>query len=345
LNSVGTDTLVVDLKRQIERGNIVVVAGTGVSVATCEDSKIDGFAVSRWEELLIHGVNHCMHVEGVLDADEAELLQRQIRTSKVKFLVAAAGLIEQSLESKRPGAYRGWLKQTVGQLRATKVDLPQALGSLGGVLATLSYDDLIEQATGRTPLTWLERDRVEDVLRGGAGDKVLHLHGHFDDPDSVILGLESYLRVATDPHAQTVLRTFALQRTLLFVGCRGTVRDPNFERLAEWAGIALENSAHRHYLLCLEGELDAVRAELKQAPWLYAIPYGKGHGNLVPFLRSLLPEASHERGVAIPNRVQGRAASPQLNCSSVTPIELRGLCQSDPRPVRQGETRVPGCHG
>ncbi len=93
------------------------------------------------------------------------------------------------------------------------------IAALPGVLATLNYDNLLEDATGRHAVTWLKADEVQDVLTRRVTDAVLHLHGWFKEPESVVLGLNSYLSVKNHPHAKAVLNLFTLDRTLLFIGC------------------------------------------------------------------------------------------------------------------------------
>ena len=182
--------LVDDLKQHIASGHVVVVVGTGVSVATCENQQVDGFPVATWTGLLKHGVHFCQHTENALNAKEAKSLLGQIRVGETDFLIAAAELVTERLRGKRPGAFRGWLKESVGKLAPTQPEIIQTLASRPVKLATLNYDRLLEAVTSRPPITWQDRDKIEDVLRYG-GDAVIHLHGYFDQPDSVVLGLSS----------------------------------------------------------------------------------------------------------------------------------------------------------
>ncbi len=285
------ESLVAELKRQIADGYVIVVMGTGVSITTCEDQQVEDFPVARWDGLLRHGVQRCRHVEHVVDDEDAELLEMQIKRAKTDFLILAAELITDRLRSKASGVFHRWLKDTVGRLEPRQPALIQTLADWPVMLATLNYDGLIEAVTHRRPVTWKERDRVEDILRSHGGDAVLHLHGYFDEPDSVVLGLSSYAKVASDPHTQAVLQLFTLSRTLLFVGCGGTFQDPNFSRLIEWGREALKDSTHRHFVLCRADEKAAFVALQKTAPWLYPVEFGAGHEDLLPFLRQLAPSA------------------------------------------------------
>jgi hypothetical protein len=148
---------------------------------------------------------------------------------------------------------------------------------------------------------------VTDVLRHTTPDAVLHLHGVYTEPGSVVLGLASYLQVRDDAHASTVLRSLAQGRTLLFVGCGDTVSDPNFARLIQWAKAALDDVAPHHFLLCRQSERRAFQNKLRQAPWLQPLAYGDDYADLLPFLQSLAPAP---RPAAVPVAPQTPAAKP-----------------------------------
>ena len=167
-----------------------------------------------------------------------------------------------------------------------------ALKDMPGLLATLNYDNLLEVATGHNAVTWDQAHQVQKVLRGEAPKSVLHLHGHYETPDSVVLGQQSYAQVKDDAHASTVLKSFTIEHTLLFVGCGDTVLDPNFTRLIEWAKDALADVAPRHYLLCREADVADFQEKLRAAPWLQPLSYGSTYNELAPFLQSLSDGAS-----------------------------------------------------
>jgi formylglycine-generating enzyme required for sulfatase activity len=285
------------LRAEVRSGKIVVVAGTGISIAACNDQKVDEFPVARWDGLLRHGVKQCVD-EGVLDAEAADSLRQQIKVGSPDFLVGAADIVCNRLQSKRPGSYRGWLDQTVGQLQCVDTALPLALAELGGILTTLAYDGMLEQATDREHITWRDRDAVEKLLRKREPNKVLHLHGYYAAPDSVVLDRASYIKIVEDDHASQILRSFVVEHTLVFVGCGGTLRDPNFSHLIRWATRAVSESTHRHFLLCREGEIAAFATDLAAAPWLYPISYGRDFSDLAPFLRGIADARGQENATA-----------------------------------------------
>ena len=285
------------LKHDIAAEHVVTIVGTGVSVAATNQQVVDDFPVATWTGLLRHGAKHCFEM-GLADNDEFKLIQQQIdlgaKPGKAKQLVNAATDITDRLTANRgDGVFRGWLADTVGKLAIADRSVIDAIAALPGVLATLNYDHLLEQATGREVVTWLEADRVQDVLRDNDTSAVLHLHGSYRTPDSVVFGRDSYAAVKDDPHSKAVLQLFTLDRTLLFVGCGDTIDDPNFETLIRWAKDAHKDVKPRHFLLCLKEKLDSLQQRLnRDAPWLQPLAYDEGDGGyaeLAPFLRSLAP--------------------------------------------------------
>jgi hypothetical protein len=282
------NTQIAKLKDEIAAGRVVTIAGTGVSVAACGNQEVERLKIATWTGLLQHGVKHLKEI-GLANDKTADLLKGQIESEETDLIITAAETISKRLRAKSDGTFRAWLKDTIGKLTVKDGAVVDALAVLPGVLATLNYDNLLEDATGRHAVTWLKTDAVQDVLTGIDTDAILHLHGWFKEPESVVLGLSSYLAVKDHPHAKAVLNLFTIDRTLLFVGCGDTVLDPNFSQLIEWGKEALSDVAPRHYLLCRTSEVADFQQKLAGAPWLQPLEYGAGYGDLVPFLRGLAP--------------------------------------------------------
>jgi hypothetical protein len=283
------------LREAAARRHLVPIVGTGVSVALSGNPSIGGHRVATWAGLLRHGVSRCEEL-GLADGSDARILREQIDSGKTDFLISAAESVTRRLADRSEGTYRGWLKETVGSLRVADAAIATSLSQLSAVLATLNYDTLLEAATSRTAVTWLEADRVQDVLRGETDDAILHLHGSFTDPRSVVFGITSYIAASGDPHASEVLRVLTMDRTILFVGCGDTLLDPNFAALLRWASSALTFVTPRHCFLCRTCDLPAVRLRLGDAPWLLPLAYGDVYEDLHPFLRSLTPSSRSETG-------------------------------------------------
>jgi hypothetical protein len=70
---------------------MVVVVGSGVSVAACGNQEVDGHKVATWSGLLEHGVDRLIAI-GAADGGE-EMLRSMIRSGIADFMISAAGMI------------------------------------------------------------------------------------------------------------------------------------------------------------------------------------------------------------------------------------------------------------
>jgi tetratricopeptide (TPR) repeat protein len=276
--------LVDDLRQEIEKGRVLVVVGTGVSLAAT-----GGASVASWQGLLKDGVERCQELRG-LSTSKADALRADIESGDLTRLLSAASEVRALLGSPDAGEVRRWLRDSVGALRVKNREVLEAIRDLGLPIATTNYDDLLEEVTDLRPITWQEGDRVIRVIEGEE-EAIVHLHGHWADLDSVILDRASYDGIRQHDLAQTVLRGLRTFKTLLFIGCGEGLADPNFGALLEWAREVFRDMEGRHYRLCKEDEVDTLRGR-HQEDHLLPISYGPSHGDLAGFLRTLRPHKS-----------------------------------------------------
>ena len=273
-----------DLQQQIQAGQVVAIVGAGVSVGATNNH-----AVASWQGLLHHGVDYCrmLPTTGVTDAT-AQLLHSQIDAGDLDMMLAAAEVISAKLGAPQGGEWRRWLRETVGELRAQRRDVLEALRDLGVILATTNYDGLIEEVTGLPAVTWRDGARVERVLRGDETG-VLHLHGYWQQPESVILGIRDYEKVLGDAHAQTMQHAMRSFKTLLFVGCGEGLHDPNFGALLQWSAKVFAGSEYRHFRLARDGDVASLQAQHPAEQRIFVLGYGPDHSGLAVFLRRVRP--------------------------------------------------------
>jgi hypothetical protein len=158
-------------------------------------------------------------------------------------------------------------------------------------LATTNYDGLIEEVTRLPTVTWRDGARIQRVIRGDENG-VLHLHGYWEQSESVVLGIRSYDQVLGDAHAQTVQSALALMKSFLFVGCGEGLADPNFGALLQWMQKVFPGAEYRHFRLCRDDEVEAIQAKHPPGERIFAVGYGPAHADLVPFLRRLKPKTT-----------------------------------------------------
>jgi hypothetical protein len=302
-----------ELLDSIRDNLLVVITGTGVSLQSV-GYPAPGTEIAGWPGLLLHGLNHCLSLQ-LLGDDEAAIVELQIKQGTVDYLIEAAQKINECLDRRANGRY-WWLKESIGQLKVTEPRLILAIQGLGGVIATLNYDSLLADVTGRPPIHWRQQTEITRYLRGHSKEFILHLHGQWQVPQSIVLDRRSYEEIACDVKMQDLLRRFARFETMLFVGCGQTFFDPNFQTLLRWAHKALEGAEHRHFVLCRQCEEPSILAALKSHAYLTPLIYGKEYDELTPFLEELGREsgaAASAANPAITSKVNlGASASAKL---------------------------------
>lgn len=269
---------------------VVFIVGTGVTVGALRGSA--HASVGSWAGLLGEGLRR-VHELGVLDAQTLAHYQQQLGLSFSQALLGVADVVSRGLGAPHDGEFSRWLRETVGAFHDDIRDraVLDALADhqrRGVLLATTNYDHLLEATTMLKPTTWRRAAGVERAI-GGADPRVLHLHGEWEDPDSIVLGTPSYIDVARDAHARAVLTALRTDRTLVFVGCGAGLRDPNLGAFLRWTGETFGRTETRHFRLCRADEVEALRREHPSEQRIFPLPYGADHADLAPFLRALLP--------------------------------------------------------
>jgi len=161
-------------------------------------------------------------------------------------LLSAANKIEAKL--KRIGDLGRWLISTVGQFQIVDPTILDAIQQLRIPLLTTNYDGLIEKRLSIPHVTWRDASQYERVIQGER-EGVIHLHGFYEDTDSVVLGVKSYEAVLGDQFAQTMQQAITSLHSLIFIGFGKGLEDPNFASLLDWATKTFGDSPYRHYRL------------------------------------------------------------------------------------------------
>jgi hypothetical protein len=273
--------LFAELSDEISNGRMLVIVGAGVSIAATGDR-----GVASWTGLLRDGVGRCETVAESLPEGWGERVRAEIDSGDLDELLSAAEKISRKLGAPDGPEYARWLRDTVGALEVKNRSVIEAIRDLGLPIATTNYDGLLEEVTGWPPVTWREGERVERVVRGEE-KAILHLHGFWEEPESVVLGIRSYEQVLGDAHAQTMMRAIRATRGLLFIGCGAGIADPDFDALLRWTRAVFEGSGYHHFQLCLEGEVADLQKLHPPEELLFPLAYGPEHSHLEPFLRRL----------------------------------------------------------
>lgn len=270
---MGQERLLEDLRKELAQGEVLVVVGTGVSIQATGGAKF-----AKWDELILDGIAHAQGTNLLKDA-EAERLRQQLEGGTVDDRLDVAEEVEKALGRE----FRLWLHKTVGALGVKDASVIDAVHGLGAPIATTNYDDLLTRGRSVRHVPWTNVAAAQEILRGHRRDAVLHLHGSFDDPDSVVLGRQSYQKLLASSGAQGVQQGLAATKALLFIGCGDGLTDPNLGHLLDWVDEAFGDSVYRHYRLCRTAEQKAPKGRL------FDVAYGDDFDDLVRFLCSIAP--------------------------------------------------------
>ena len=289
--------LIRDLADDLAKGTVLVVAGAGVSIQASGNQPC-----ATWEGLIRDGIEHCARLD-LLQPSEARILHAQLQKRNVSKLLDVADIVSKTLGAPGGGEFRRWLQGSVGRLDLRHPEIISAIHDLGVPIATTNYDDLLIRDRNIEAVPWTNGPAAHEVIRGDRRG-VLHFHGYYDNPESVVLGIRSYGALLANQGAQTIQQVMVASRTLLFIGCGDSLSDPNVGALLDWSTDVFNDSIYRHYYLCRDSEEAGLRRRFSSRGRLHCLPYGRGYENLVPFLRDKLqnPVRSrrHQQSAALP---------------------------------------------
>jgi tetratricopeptide (TPR) repeat protein len=280
-----------DLVEAITEGRALIVCGAGVSRLAA------GNTAPGWKQLIEMGLEHAKRgAEPEWIKSCAALLE----SAKADLWLTAADMIQQQLGGCSDGRYRAFLRSAVGKLKATDSAVIEALRGLvdkNNRIATTNYDDLLCHGLKRQPVNWKDADSVAECL-GGDHDAVLHLHGNWRDPASVVFSQDDYKRLRGAESAQFLQQLAAHNFTLVFVGCSNAgLADENVGELLDWFGTRWSGLGKKHYVLVREAELGAT-----WPPAVTPVAYGKEYSELAGFLAALAPASAPASSSALPAR-------------------------------------------
>ena len=186
-----------ELRQALMSERLVPVVGAGVSMAAAN--------LPDWSKLIRSGIDYAEASGG---CEEADLSSARASLDKGLFLDAAQRL--KALLHAPGGQYAAWLEH-VFRLSYDDVVSKNLLNRISDllcpILATTNYDDLLEKMLldRYDSITWREPQQMLQALQKGRA--ILHLHGIYRIPESVILGADNYGELVGASAYRAVLQT------------------------------------------------------------------------------------------------------------------------------------------
>lgn len=268
------------LERALTARKAIFIVGAGVTIATTGSPELS------WIGLVRSGIRRAADLKPSLSGEWHERQLQLCDGGDLRDLLAVAHDVRRELEELPGGQFANWLADTVGSITFDRdAPIPQLLGSFGVPIATTNYDDILVQTTGRSVATWDNARLWQSEFRD-PGQYVIHLHGHWQRPESVIFGYDDYSRVIGDQISQQLLRGFSTLSQVIIVGMGEGVHDPNFSGLGNWLSAVARDNDRPPVLLVRESELQVAQRYGTQVGFL-AASYGAEHEDLGIFLSDM----------------------------------------------------------
>lgn len=288
LASANRGTLSTHLRSELvaaaRQGHAVFIVGAGASLMSS-----GGAPVAGWRGLIEDGLRRCVDLDASRSSDWLEAKLSDLKTGDTPTMIRVAQEVEDLLKRIPGRQYAKWLADSVGSLRIAHPQLVDALGGLEAPLVTTNYDSLLELGTRREPVSWDQfADMQAELLTPGR--YVIHLHGHWRRPDTVVFGYETYASVVGDPAAQAFLRALLAVKSVVFVGFGQGVVDPNFSALTTWLTTVLRPTGVAPLMLVRDDELAA--SQVRYHPLgINVLSYGPEYEDLALYLADIATES------------------------------------------------------
>jgi hypothetical protein len=274
----------INLKESIAREELVVVVGTGVSVSLTNNE----VKQLSWTGLIESGFAFA-GIKGKITPAQIETWKSQLQSDDIDEVLSAAEFVGRKLGAPSGDLYARWLNESftgVVPKNTSMIDAIKSIADLGVPLCTLNYDSLLESVTGlstivlsdnRKATAWMRREELG----------VLHLHGHWQAPDSCVLGIRDYEGTLNDETRDLFQRHLGAFKRLLFVGCGDTFSDPNFSALIIWLRSQMGASTLQHYALVSEQQYAGRHADPAWLGFVDPLSFGPKYSDLPCFLKKL----------------------------------------------------------
>ncbi len=269
------------IRKAWQNRNLVPLVGAGVSRAVSD--------LPDWNGLLKKGIEFLARRPGTTE-QSLKALNVLHETGE---LVLGFTKLQQALGGAEGQDYEVFLQTCLGSPTVNDTGLIAAIRGLDSRIILTTNCDLILRDQAVIPdaelATWLDPKQMLEVLRTGSG--IIHLHGRYDWPKSVILSGDDYARIKLSaPDKETVVRSMFHSGVLLFVGCSlDGVSDPHLSTLlAEFSRVAgplLENSAAHFFLM--NGTPSAEQHVVLRRLGIEPVSYGKEYTDLPKYLESI----------------------------------------------------------
>lgn len=274
-------TALESIKESAASGKLLVIAGAGASMALASKRTPS----VNWQGLINRALKFGKN-KGVVDDQQMTLHTALLQSGDLDSLLVSASYVTKKLGGLSGILYSDWLSEEfAGQQCSSGLmkKAMRAIASRGVPIATLNYDKLIEKATG-LPSASLDEPRSVMAWARRETASILHLHGVWDKPQTIVLNMEDYSAAVRDDFRTNLQRNLAAFNRVLFIGCGATLSDPNLSALICWMKDVVGAASLKHYALVKDDEVQERNRDPLWHGFVDPIGYGENHEDLPTFI-------------------------------------------------------------
>jgi hypothetical protein len=285
--AVSLNTFKKDLANARTRNAVVLGAGASIALTNKPDLSWPGFLLSM--------IGHALQ-NGYCTANKKNQLERY--KQHLKLSIGTVGPVRGAItlatiadevdkvyrQRKNERLFEGFLNDVIATLKfdhssdESKFFL-ETIARFNCPILTTNYDDMVERGLGIRSLTLHNIACAADVLRNDE-QCVIHLHGIYTDPNSIVLTARDYSKLVKDENWEHMVG-FLKDRVLIFVGFGSSMFDSAFRIFRQKAfSTGPRTIPYWHWILA-EPEFRALEKQIETAQRA-----GERLPNIVTFKRS-----------------------------------------------------------
>lgn len=282
-------SIIEKLKKNIASGDLVVVIGTGVSIGLTNNSR----PALSWQGLIENGLGYALQ-KAKITSQQAENWRDLLCSDDIDDMLGAAEYVGRKLGSPSGDLYSRWLESALSDDSTKNPEWESAIRLIsdsGIPICTLNYDTLLEGVTKLPTIDITDLRKTSEWMRAEAAG-IFHLHGHWKNPSSCVLGIRDYADAVANQPRDLIQKNLSAFRRMLFVGCGDTFGDPNFSALIEWLRKNMGSATPQHYALVTDQQYAIRHADESWHGFVEPLSYGAGYKDLPEFIGKLFQRSS-----------------------------------------------------
>ncbi|CAM3889237.1 MULTISPECIES: SIR2 family NAD-dependent protein deacylase [Flavobacterium] len=265
----------------LKQKKVIPFIGAGFSSATAN--------VPGWLGLIKNGLEYAR----VRNIDTRNLIEQSENELSKNNLLEAANFLKEVLNAPS-FPFSNWIKEEFENLKIVSSDLINSVLDLNqDIIFTTNYDTLLtsyNNIENKQLFIHNEYDQALNSLKLN-NEIVMHLHGIFSKPDSLILSKNDYDLLNKNLGYKSFMQKMLSDYHFLFIGCsKDGVMDDDFlivfNFIKDWFSI----SSNQHFILLHEKEVtNKNHIKLLTECNIESIVYGNDYNLLSPFINSINP--------------------------------------------------------